>query len=252
MHLIHRKTCRVCGSPALTPVISLGEQYLQGSFVLPGKEEPPLRKIPLTLVRCDPTRDENSCGLLQMKHSVPPEILYSAYWYRSGTNKTMRDLTSSADRHDLVTTNEYGLIGVDALTVHRNDIDVHKGNRGSRQTHRSLLPRRHVGHAENEQPPDDDSFSRLHQRVPRRHGLCHDAVRPSHCLCNAPIPRRYSIYRRDAKVCEVACTVVARPQSNQTPVGHSEPADLKGQFLTFVNFCVITDEQDLIGAKTFL
>lgn len=25
-----------------------------------------------------------------MKHSVPPEILYSAYWYRSGTNATMR------------------------------------------------------------------------------------------------------------------------------------------------------------------
>jgi len=91
MHLIHRKTCRVCGSKALTPVIDLGEQHLQGSFVKPGKEDPPMRKIPLTLVRCDPTRDENACGLLQMEHSVPPEILYSAYWYRSGTNNTMRN-----------------------------------------------------------------------------------------------------------------------------------------------------------------
>jgi hypothetical protein len=26
-----------------------------------------------------------------MKHSVPPDILYSAYWYRSGTNSTMRE-----------------------------------------------------------------------------------------------------------------------------------------------------------------
>jgi SAM-dependent methyltransferase len=26
-----------------------------------------------------------------MKHSVPPEILYSTYWYRSGTNATMRE-----------------------------------------------------------------------------------------------------------------------------------------------------------------
>jgi SAM-dependent methyltransferase len=26
-----------------------------------------------------------------MKHSVPPEILYAAYWYRSGTNNTMRN-----------------------------------------------------------------------------------------------------------------------------------------------------------------
>lgn len=90
MHLTHRKTCRVCGSSSLTPVINLGEQYLQGSFVKPGKEEPPQRKIPLSLVRCDPTRDEKACGLLQMQHTVPPEILYSAYWYRSGTNQTMR------------------------------------------------------------------------------------------------------------------------------------------------------------------
>ncbi len=91
MHLIHRKSCRVCGSQALTKVIDIGEQFLQGSFVKPGKELPPMRKVPTVLVRCDPTIDENACGLLQMKHSVPPEILYSAYWYRSGTNKTMRN-----------------------------------------------------------------------------------------------------------------------------------------------------------------
>ncbi len=91
MHLVHRTSCRVCGSTALTKVIDLGEQYLQGSFVKPGKELPPMRRIPSILVRCDPTRDEKACGLLQMEHSVPPTILYSAYWYRSGTNRTMRD-----------------------------------------------------------------------------------------------------------------------------------------------------------------
>lgn len=91
MHLIHRKTCRVCGSHALTKVIDLGEQFLQGSFVKPGKEMPPLRKIPTALLRCDSTKDERACGLLQMEHTVPPEILYSAYWYRSGTNNTMRN-----------------------------------------------------------------------------------------------------------------------------------------------------------------
>ena len=52
---------------------------------------PPMDKIPCDLVRCDPTTDANACGLLQMKHSVPPEILYAAYWYRSGTNNTMRE-----------------------------------------------------------------------------------------------------------------------------------------------------------------
>lgn len=91
MHLIHRTTCRVCGSGALTKVIDLGEQYLQGAFIKPGSPMPPLRRVPTTVLRCDPARDETACGLLQMAHSVPPNILYSTYWYRSGTNQTMRD-----------------------------------------------------------------------------------------------------------------------------------------------------------------
>jgi SAM-dependent methyltransferase len=95
MHLTYRNTCRVCGSSALTKVIDLGEQYLQGSFIKEGKECPPTRKIPTILVRCDPSLDEKACGLLQMAHTVPPAILYASYWYRSGTNKTMRDHLSS-------------------------------------------------------------------------------------------------------------------------------------------------------------
>jgi SAM-dependent methyltransferase len=91
MHLTYRKTCRICGSKALTKVIDLGEQYLQGSFIRVGREMPPLRKIPTELIRCDPTVDEHACGLLQMATSVPPPVLYSSYWYRSGTNQTMRD-----------------------------------------------------------------------------------------------------------------------------------------------------------------
>jgi 2-polyprenyl-3-methyl-5-hydroxy-6-metoxy-1,4-benzoquinol methylase len=98
MHIRKRTTCRVCGSSSLKKVIDLGPQYLQGSFVKPGKEMPSTRKIDCTLVRCNPEEDENACGLLQMEHSVPPEILYAAYWYRSGTNNTMRNhLKSLAD-----------------------------------------------------------------------------------------------------------------------------------------------------------
>jgi len=91
MHIRKRQTCRVCGSASLKRVIDLGPQYLQGSFIKPGKEMPSTRKIDCTLVRCNPEEDENACGLLQMQHSVPPEILYAAYWYRSGTNNTMRN-----------------------------------------------------------------------------------------------------------------------------------------------------------------
>lgn len=91
MHPRYRQTCRVCGSARLTPVVDLGEQYLQGSFVKPGTLMPPTRRLPTKLVRCDVTANENGCGLLQLAHSFPPEILYANYWYRSGTNRTMRD-----------------------------------------------------------------------------------------------------------------------------------------------------------------
>ena len=89
MHLTYRQSCRGCGSTALTPVIDLGDQYVQGAFVKPGMQPPTHRRIPLRLLRCDPTRDQSACGLLQTSVTVPPEILYSTYWYRSGTNSTM-------------------------------------------------------------------------------------------------------------------------------------------------------------------
>ena len=90
MYPRYRQTCRVCGSAKLTPVIDLGEQYLQGSFVKPGVLSAPARKLPTMLLRCDVARDENACGLVQLAHTFPPEILYANYWYRSGTNATMR------------------------------------------------------------------------------------------------------------------------------------------------------------------
>ena len=91
MHPRYRQTCRVCGSEHLVTVVDLGKQYLQGSFVVPGQPMPPLRKLPTQLVRCDVTKNENGCGLLQLAHTFPTEILYSNYWYRSGTNATMRN-----------------------------------------------------------------------------------------------------------------------------------------------------------------
>ena len=91
MHPVYRQTCRICGSTHLATAIDLGQQYLQGSFSKPGTIQPPMRKLPTRLVRCDVTVNEHGCGLLQLAHSFPPEILYANYWYRSGTNKTMRD-----------------------------------------------------------------------------------------------------------------------------------------------------------------
>jgi SAM-dependent methyltransferase len=89
--LVTRNCCRICGSRALTPVVSLGDQYIAGAFAGPDGKPPVQRKIPLDLVRCDPGQDQNACGLVQLRHSVPPPILYRSYWYRSGINQTMRD-----------------------------------------------------------------------------------------------------------------------------------------------------------------
>jgi SAM-dependent methyltransferase len=72
-------------------VLSLGDQCIAGAFADPGGDQPVDRAIPLELVRCDMTREEEACGLIQTKHTVPGSILYSSYWYRSGVNRTMTD-----------------------------------------------------------------------------------------------------------------------------------------------------------------
>jgi NDP-4-keto-2,6-dideoxyhexose 3-C-methyltransferase len=74
-------SCRVCGG-SLDPVLSLGEQYVS-TFLAP--EQPDGAKAPLELVLC------GQCRLLQLRHTIPGEMLYQNYWYRSGTNQTMRD-----------------------------------------------------------------------------------------------------------------------------------------------------------------
>jgi SAM-dependent methyltransferase len=79
--MITHTTCRVCEG-ALVPILSLGEHYVS-DFLKP--DTPDGTKAPLELVLC------RRCHLLQLKHTVPAENLYRNYWYRSGTNKTMRD-----------------------------------------------------------------------------------------------------------------------------------------------------------------
>lgn len=114
MHLKRITQCRVCGSKALTPSIDLGLQYLQGSFVTE-TQKPPLRRIPTCLVRCDPDKDQDACGLLQLEYSVPTSMLYSDYWYRSGTNATMTNhLKEIADeaREMFATDNRHSILDI--------------------------------------------------------------------------------------------------------------------------------------------
>jgi hypothetical protein len=90
-NVINRTTCRICGNPHLTTILDLGDMYLQGLFVKDGYIKPPERKVPLKLMFCDPTKNETACGLVQLSNTISQNILYSTYWYRSGTNTTMRN-----------------------------------------------------------------------------------------------------------------------------------------------------------------
>ncbi len=78
-----RTTCRVCGFSELTPLFSLGEQFVN-NFI--AKEEQSRQvKAPLELVFCE------NCTLVQLKHTAPQELLYSRfYWYKSGVTETMK------------------------------------------------------------------------------------------------------------------------------------------------------------------
>ena len=92
-----RKTCRVCGSNKLVPILSLGDQFVT-NFVDDPKGDYP--KGPLQLVLCN--AQDGGCGLLQLKHTVERDVLYRKYWYQSGISFTMvkalADITVAAKR----------------------------------------------------------------------------------------------------------------------------------------------------------
>ncbi len=86
MEYTMRTTCRLCRSPHLIEIIDLGMQMIQHAFIHKGKKSPSRSKYPTILVRCA----QEDCGLVQLKHSINPKILYEVYWYRSNTNNTMK------------------------------------------------------------------------------------------------------------------------------------------------------------------
>ena len=90
MQINEIEKCRICGNDQFITVLDLGNQALSGRF--PKKDEPDSPRAPLVLVKCDTTKNVDACGLVQLKHSVPPDQMYTSdYGYRSGLNKTMTD-----------------------------------------------------------------------------------------------------------------------------------------------------------------
>ena len=73
--------CRVCGHNELIDIVNLDKKPLTGVFLKP--DEPDPLSAPLNLVCC------TKCKFLQLKHEVKKDLMYSSYYYRSGTNNTM-------------------------------------------------------------------------------------------------------------------------------------------------------------------
>jgi hypothetical protein len=86
------ENCRVCKSTKLTEAIQIEDQYLSPTFVKENTGPLSKIKVPHTLLLCD------DCGLLQLKETVNPDLLYKDYFYRSAISDTMRaDLKNVID-----------------------------------------------------------------------------------------------------------------------------------------------------------
>lgn len=95
LKIITRSTCRVCGSDKLSPLFSIGTQYVNN--FIDREELKDCIQAPLEMVFCE------NCTLVQLKHTAPQELLYARfYWYKSGVTDTMRkalrDVTETVER----------------------------------------------------------------------------------------------------------------------------------------------------------
>jgi NDP-4-keto-2,6-dideoxyhexose 3-C-methyltransferase len=90
-----RNTCRSCGSSNLKRVLNLGPMHISAFVDLDADEEEKI--VPLDLLLCE------DCSLVQLRHTTRPDLLWKHYWYRSGTNFTMRSaLAEITDRVESV------------------------------------------------------------------------------------------------------------------------------------------------------
>jgi SAM-dependent methyltransferase len=81
--LRRRSDCRACGGSRLERVLDLGEVPLANAYLSESQLREPELRFPLEVFFC------LDCSLLQLLHVVSPELLFSNYLYRTGTNRTI-------------------------------------------------------------------------------------------------------------------------------------------------------------------
>ena len=135
MKLNSRDSCRICGSKNLTSILNLGDQYFANYSPKSNDVVPFQEKIPLELVRCDKSIDPKSCGLVQLRHTTPPNLMYDRYFYRSGINQTMTN-----------NLNEIAKQAISKIKLNPNDIVIDIGcNDGTLLQNYKELPIRSIG-----------------------------------------------------------------------------------------------------------
>ena len=84
--------CRSCGTQGLLDILSLGETPLANALLRPEDVARPEPRYPLDLAFCA------ACSLVQLRETVPPELLFRDYVYFSSFSDTMlrhaRELTA--------------------------------------------------------------------------------------------------------------------------------------------------------------
>jgi SAM-dependent methyltransferase len=75
--------CRICGSKNTVTFLNLGPTPLANSFLTPDSLNEPEDRFPLDVEFCP------QCGLVQLDHVVPPEVMFRDYIYVSSTSQTM-------------------------------------------------------------------------------------------------------------------------------------------------------------------
>jgi novobiocin biosynthesis protein NovU/D-mycarose 3-C-methyltransferase len=88
-----RKSCRMCGSKRLEPILDLGRTALANDFIAASEVEGYRTFLPLRLRLC---RD---CSLAQLADVVDPGVLYSRYAYVTSTSRTMDAHLAAQARH---------------------------------------------------------------------------------------------------------------------------------------------------------
>ncbi len=80
-----RSACRACGKNGLVEVLNLGEQPPANAFLRVVELDDEEGRFPLSVRLCE------ACGMVQLGHVVPPELLFRAYSFFTSTSRRMSE-----------------------------------------------------------------------------------------------------------------------------------------------------------------